>query len=111
MRLALLALIGVICIAQSWAVPLAANDDDRQIGLLDLADEGAAHANEGDREARHWGGGWGGGGWGGGGWGGWGGRRWGGGWGGGGWGGGWGGGGWGGGWHRHGGWGGGWGGW
>ncbi|KAH8348675.1 hypothetical protein KR084_009742 [Drosophila pseudotakahashii] len=102
MRLTLLALIGVLCLAYAYALDDAANND-QVIGLLDVADQGANHANEGEREARQWGGGWGRGGWGGGGWGG---HR-GGGWGGhhGGWGGGWGGrgGGWGG---RGGGWGG-----
>ncbi|XP_017069481.1 heterogeneous nuclear ribonucleoprotein A1, A2/B1 homolog [Drosophila eugracilis] len=107
MRLTLLALIGVLCLAYSYALDDATNND-QVIGLLDVADQGANHANDGAREARQWGGGWGGrrGGWGGGGWGGgrhggWGGGGWGGGrggWGGGGWGGGhrgWGGGGWG----------------
>ncbi|XP_022229604.1 glycine-rich RNA-binding, abscisic acid-inducible protein [Drosophila obscura] len=80
MRLTLLALIGVLCLACAYALD---NQDDNQnndqvIGLLDVADQGAAHANEGDREARQWGGGYGGRGWGGhGGYGGggWGGRR------------------------------------
>ncbi|XP_016999200.1 neuropeptide-like protein 32 [Drosophila takahashii] len=98
MRLTLLALIGVLCLAYAYALDDAANND-QVIGLLDVADQGANHANEGEREARQWGyGGWGRGGYGGG----WGGHR--GGWGGGGWGGhrgGWGGGGWGG---RRGGW-------
>ncbi|XP_030560243.1 major prion protein 1-like [Drosophila novamexicana] len=97
MRLTLLALIGAVCIALSLAQQL---DDKKEehIDLLQVADQGNAHANEGNREARHWGGGgWGGGGWGGpGGWGGggWGGGGWGHGWGGG-WNRGWGGGGWG----------------
>ncbi|XP_034141162.1 neuropeptide-like protein 32 isoform X2 [Drosophila guanche] len=82
MRLTLLALIGVLCLACAYALD---NQDDNQnndqvIGLLDVADQGAAHANEGDREARQWGyggggwgrGGYGRGGWGWGGWGGWG---------------------------------------
>ncbi|XP_064547969.1 heterogeneous nuclear ribonucleoprotein A1, A2/B1 homolog [Drosophila montana] len=102
MRLILFALIGVLCLAYCYAL---AEEEGAQIDLLNVADQGQAHANEGNREARQWGGGWGGrGGWGGGGWGGRGGG-WGGG--GGGWGGrgGWGGGGWGG----RGGWGGGWG--
>ncbi|KAH8372659.1 hypothetical protein KR009_002209 [Drosophila setifemur] len=96
MRLALLALIGILCLAYAYALDEAANLESEQvIGLLDVADQGANHANEGAREARQWGGGWGGRGgygWGGrgGGWGGgWGGRGWGhggGGWGGGGWG-------------------------
>ncbi|XP_034477329.1 neuropeptide-like protein 32 isoform X2 [Drosophila innubila] len=77
MRLTLLALIGVLCLAYCYA--LSPEDNVEQIGLLDVADSGQGHANEGDREARQWGGGWGGrGGWGGGrGWGGgggWGGR-------------------------------------
>ncbi|XP_036669611.1 rRNA 2'-O-methyltransferase fibrillarin [Drosophila suzukii] len=102
MRLTLLALIGVLCLAYAYALDDAA-DNEQVIGLLDVADQGANHANDGAREAR---GGWGRGGWGGGGWGGhggWGGGR--GGWGGGGWGGrgGWGGGR--GGWGGHGGWG------
>ncbi|XP_030560374.1 heterogeneous nuclear ribonucleoprotein A1-like [Drosophila novamexicana] len=84
MRLTLLALIGAVCIALSLAQQL---DDKKEehIDLLQVADQGNAHANEGNREARQWGGGWGGrggwgrGGWGGGGWGrsGWGGGGWG----------------------------------
>ncbi|KAH8297161.1 hypothetical protein KR044_005569, partial [Drosophila immigrans] len=100
MRLLTLTLIGVLCIAYSYATAVgsaSAVDDNSPITLLDVADEGQYHANDAARQARSWGwggrGGWGGGGWGGGGWGG-------GGWGGGGWGGG--------GWGR--GWGGGWGG-
>ncbi|KAI8039978.1 protein FAM98B-like [Drosophila gunungcola] len=95
MRLTLLAFIGILCLAYAYALDDATNEDDRVIGLLDVADQGANHANDGAREARQWGwggrgggwgGGWGGGhrgGWGGGHHGGWGGR---GGWGGGGWG-------------------------
>ncbi|EDW36297.1 GL17718 [Drosophila persimilis] len=86
MRLTLLALIGVLCLACAYALDNQQDDNqnnEQVIGLLDVADQGSAHANEGDREAR--GGGWGGRGWGGG-WGGrgggWGGRGWGGGWGG-----------------------------
>ncbi|EDW57182.1 uncharacterized protein [Drosophila virilis] len=95
MRLTLLALVGAVCIALSFAQPLD-DKNEEHIDLLQVADQGNAHANEGNREARHWGG-WGGGGWGGGGWGG---GGWGHGWGGGGWGGGGWGHGWGGGWNR-----------
>ncbi|XP_034106153.1 uncharacterized protein LOC117569194 [Drosophila albomicans] len=72
MRLALLALIGVLCLAYCYAV----DPEYEQIGLLDVDASGVSHENVGEREARQWGGygrggGWGGrGGWGGGGWGG-----------------------------------------
>ncbi|KAH8370124.1 hypothetical protein KR093_002217 [Drosophila rubida] len=105
MRLLIVALIGMLCIAYSYASAIdsaSPQEDNAPITLLDVADQGQLHANDASRQARHWGGGWGGGGWGG--RGGWGGGGWGGGgWGGGGWGGGWGG-------YRRG-WGGGWGGW
>ncbi|XP_033254313.1 vicilin-like seed storage protein At2g28490 [Drosophila miranda] len=90
MRLTLLALIGVLCLACAYALDNQQDENqnnEQVIGLLDVADQGSAHANEGDREARQYGwggrgGGWGGRGWGGRGWGGgWGGRGWGGGWG------------------------------
>ncbi|XP_020803650.1 neuropeptide-like protein 32 [Drosophila serrata] len=91
MRLTLVALIAVLCLAYAHAADDAQPDNEQVIGLLDVADQGASHANDGAREARHWGGGYGGyggyGGWGhGGGWGrgygggwnrGWGGRGWG----------------------------------
>ncbi|KAH8296905.1 hypothetical protein KR044_000612 [Drosophila immigrans] len=81
MRLTLLALIGVLCIAYCYAL----DTEFEQIGLVDVDASGVSHENVGEREARQWGGrggGWGGrgGGWGGrgGGWGGrgggWGGR-------------------------------------
>ncbi|XP_037819590.1 neuropeptide-like protein 32 [Lucilia sericata] len=99
----ILVVVGVIT-----ALPTSTGNAEKGTNLLEVADAGDLHSNDGVREARHWGGGWGGwgggwggrwggwgggwggrwGGWGGGGWGGWGGRRWGGGWGG--WGGGWG---------------------
>ncbi|KAH8370121.1 hypothetical protein KR093_002216, partial [Drosophila rubida] len=67
MRLTLLALIGVLCIAYCYAL----DTDYEQIGLLDVDVAGVNHENVGEREVRQWGrGGWGGGGWGRGGWGG-----------------------------------------
>ncbi|KAH8280283.1 hypothetical protein KR018_001576 [Drosophila ironensis] len=84
MRLTLLAFIGILCLAYVYALDDATNpDNEKVIGLLDVADQGANHANDGAREARQWG-------WGGRGRGGWGHGGYGGGWGRGGYGGGWG---------------------
>ncbi|XP_030237971.1 rRNA 2'-O-methyltransferase fibrillarin-like isoform X1 [Drosophila navojoa] len=108
MRFTLLALIGVVCLAYTYALAGAEAEEqypDAPLNLLSLEMDGNAHENEGLRQARQvWGGGygrglgwaggrggWAGGrgGWAGGrgglsGWGGrggrWGGRRWGGGW-------------------------------
>lgn len=80
MRLTLLALVGAVCIACSFAHPL--EEQAEKNDLYNVADLGQGHANEDGRQARFllggglggWGGGWGGGGWrggwGGGGWGG-----------------------------------------
>ncbi|XP_023179463.2 glycine-rich cell wall structural protein-like [Drosophila hydei] len=98
MRLTLLALVGAVCIACSFAQPLEGKAESND--LLNLADLGQEHVTGNARQVRQFGyGGWGGGGLGGYGGGGWGGGGWGrGGWGRGGWGrGGWGRGGWGGG--------------
>ncbi|XP_064547958.1 keratin-associated protein 19-2-like [Drosophila montana] len=55
MRLTLVLLVGALCLALSYALPLDDDDnvqDNGQITLLDLADQPEGHANEGDREAR-----------------------------------------------------------
>ncbi|XP_017838542.1 neuropeptide-like protein 32 [Drosophila busckii] len=70
MRLSLLALFGLLCLAYAMAEEEVAADEP--VNLLEVSNQG--HANEGDRDVRHWGGhlgGWGrGGSWGrGGGWG------------------------------------------
>ncbi|XP_017958347.1 uncharacterized protein LOC108652666 [Drosophila navojoa] len=67
MRLTLVALVGAVCIACSFAHPL--EEQAEKNDLYNVADLGQAHANEDGRQARFLGGGWGGGyrgGWGGG---------------------------------------------
>ncbi|EDW72535.1 uncharacterized protein Dwil_GK20957 [Drosophila willistoni] len=83
MRLTLVALIGILCLAYVYALDDidTSADGEQPIGLLDVAGPAETHDNTGAREARGYGGGWGGGY--GGGWGGGYGGRWGGGWGGG----------------------------
>jgi len=51
MRLILLILIGVLFLAHALALDDATNND-KVIELLDVADQGANHANDGAREAR-----------------------------------------------------------
>ncbi|XP_002138636.2 uncharacterized protein F12A10.7-like [Drosophila pseudoobscura] len=55
MRLILLALIGFLCLAFVHGQDFV--DGDERVNLLDVADQGAAHAVNGDREARGYGGG------------------------------------------------------
>lgn len=57
MRLTLVLLVGALCLALGYALPLddSAQDnvqDNSLITLLNLADQPEGHANEGDREAR-----------------------------------------------------------
>ncbi|KAH8407503.1 hypothetical protein KR222_004321 [Zaprionus bogoriensis] len=74
MRLTLSFVVLALCLALGYALAPAQVPDQRVDALLQLADQGAAHANEGDREVRGYGrkyghGGWGRGGYGHGGWG------------------------------------------
>jgi len=51
MHLKNLVLIGFLFLAYAYALDDVTNND-QGIGLLDVADQGADHANYGDREAR-----------------------------------------------------------
>jgi len=54
MRLTFLLFVGALCLAFSYATGLNDNtiQDDKVIALLNLADQGESHANEGTREVR-----------------------------------------------------------